>query len=229
MVKQVDNFRYERKFYITDMSANEVDSIIKLHPAIFKEIYYKRYVNNIYFDYDDFNFYFDNVDGVLYRIKYRIRWYGNLFGDVNNPILELKIKNGLLGRKKRYPLIPFKLDNGFDIELFKKLVKSSKIPTNIKENLFSLKPVLINRYARKYYLSIDKNFRITVDHGFSFFKVGNQNNYYLAYVHNNFDTILELKYNKEKDDFAEYISNNFPFRLTKSSKFIQGIEKLYVS
>ncbi len=40
--------------------------------------------------------------------------------------------------------------------------------------------------------------------------------------------ILELKYNQDMDNGANYIVNCFPFRLTKSSKYVSGIESLYL-
>ena len=42
------------------------------------------------------------------------------------------------------------------------------------------------------------------------------------------NSIVELKYNPDKDDTAERISNSFPFRMTKSSKYLQGIESVYM-
>ena len=41
---------------------------------------------------------------------------------------------------------------------------------------------------------------------------------------NNSDIILELKYDQIHDDNVELITNNLPFRLTKSSKYVSGID-----
>jgi hypothetical protein len=40
------------------------------------------------------------------RTKYRIRWYGKTIDIISNPVLELKIKKGLLGTKKKIELQP---------------------------------------------------------------------------------------------------------------------------
>jgi len=88
-------YRYERKFFIDNMSKRKVESIIKLNPANFKEIYKERIINNIYLDSLSKNSYTDNIDGNMERTKSRIRWYGSLFGEIANPILEFKIKKGL--------------------------------------------------------------------------------------------------------------------------------------
>ena len=64
--------RYERKFIIPYDCAKEVETVVKLHPNHFKEIFYQRRVNNIYYDTRDMKFYHDNVDGATNRIKARI-------------------------------------------------------------------------------------------------------------------------------------------------------------
>ena len=67
--------RYETKFSVLDLNHNEIENIIKSHPAIFNEIYFTRNVNNIYFDTVDFSSFIDNIEGVRDRKKVRIRWY----------------------------------------------------------------------------------------------------------------------------------------------------------
>jgi hypothetical protein len=43
--------------------------------------------------------YWDNVSGLSKRVKVRIRWYGDLYGHIQSPILEFKIRNNTLGSK----------------------------------------------------------------------------------------------------------------------------------
>ena len=88
------DYRYERKFVTSELSKYHVESIVKTHPAIFSEIYQLRNVNNMYFDSFRLVNYSDNVDGSSDRIKIRIRWYGELFGKIKNPVLEIKEKKG---------------------------------------------------------------------------------------------------------------------------------------
>ena len=49
MDKKIEK-RYETKFSIMDLNFYEIENIIRTHPAIFNKIFYKRRVNNIYFD-----------------------------------------------------------------------------------------------------------------------------------------------------------------------------------
>src|SRR3712207_351051 len=114
-----DDLRYERKFFITGRSAKEIEQQLHFHPACFKEIYNERWINNIYLDTLGFNNYYDNLEGERERWKTRIRWYGGLFGEISKPVLEFKIKRGLLGNKKSYPLRSFTLNTAFNFQTIK--------------------------------------------------------------------------------------------------------------
>ena len=220
----LSNYRYERKFIISNTDEKEIEHYIKLHPKIFSEIYHERYVNNIYFDSLQLQNYFDNINGVFDRIKARIRWYGNLFGDINNPVIELKIKKGSLGRKFQRHLKPFMLNNQLCRKEIADIFRKSNIPNGIYSKLLSLKPTLLNRYKRKYYLSSDKNYRLTTDSAQEFYRIEYGRNSFLNRNIFNRDIILELKYDKDFDNEASGITNHFLFRLTKNSKYINGIE-----
>ena len=221
-------YRYERKYFITEITYGDIDSIVKLHPAMFSEIFHERSVNNIYFDSPDLNNYFDNIDGNMYRVKSRIRWYGRTFGVIEKPVLELKIKNGLLGRKESYSLNTFKLDGHFNMQKIVQIIQNTNIPEFIAIGIKSSQPTLLNKYNRKYFLSADKRYRITIDTNQVFYRIGSQNNFFLNKIKNDVNVILELKYNIDADDDVNRITEHFPFRLTKSSKYISGLEKIYV-
>lgn len=103
------NWRCELKFIVTNHSSQSIFSYIKSHPAIFSEIYYKRQVNNIYCDTLNFHNFSDNVIGNSDRLKVRIRWYGETFCLVEEPILEFKIKSGSVGRKEYFKMRPLSI------------------------------------------------------------------------------------------------------------------------
>jgi hypothetical protein len=223
-------YRYENKFYISNLTKYEIESIIHFHPAFFSKLYQNRYVNNIYFDYYNFNSFHDNLDGSMHRIKFRIRWYGDLFGNINEPTLELKFKNGLLGYKNSYPLLPFNIDpndNSFNKQTLIKSVINTDIPDTLKTEIMFLRPLLLNRYFRSYFQSSCKDFRITVDSGLTSYRLNSNNNSFLHKLFDNINVILELKYDSKANNRASEITNYFPFRLTKSSKYVSGIELIY--
>ena len=193
---------------------------------MFSEIFSKRFVNNIYFDSIDLKNYHDNVDGSTYRKKVRIRWYGDLFGTIEKPVLEIKTKNGLLGKKESFALAQFKLDEAFSFDNIKDDIDKADIPEIVSLELRSLEPVVVNRYCRKYFMCANTDYRITVDSGLLFYAVSSKNNSFLHRALND-EIILEVKYDEDKDDIVTNITSHFPFRLSKSSKYVTGINKLY--
>ena len=92
--------------------------------------------------------------------------------------------------------------------------------------MISLEPALLNRYNRKYAQSSDGNYRITVDTNMMFYDINSHNNLFLNKAVDYSNTVVELKYNYNKDDCAEHIVKYFPFRLSKSSKYVTGIEAI---
>ena len=68
--------RYERKFFISNSTLYEIKSLIKLHPACFKEAFPQRRVNNIYFDSLGLENYLDNK---FYLLQLRVSSLNNYF------------------------------------------------------------------------------------------------------------------------------------------------------
>lgn len=223
---QTEELRHERKFSISDYSALEVEQIIKYNPACFSEIYHPRQINNIYFDSLGYTSYYENVDGERDRVKARIRWYGQLFGSVQKPILEFKIKNGLLGKKDFFELAPFHLDESFSKQTIVDALKNERVPLDIRNTILAMQPSLLNSYVRKYFISADKNFRLTIDTQLQFYRISYNQNLFIASVVDHKSVVLELKYDSQYENEAKEIGSRFPFSLTKNSKYLQGVEKV---
>ena len=224
----INDWRYEKKFAISSSTKHEVETVVKLHPAIFRKIFYERQVNNLYFDTLAMNNYNDNVIGTGERLKVRIRWYGDTFGRIENPVLEIKCKNGHLGGKKRIPLQPFELDENTGKNDFYSLFSSSLDESSaIKQCILSLKCSLLNNYTRSYFLSADRKFRTTIDSNLSYYRFFYNSNKFLYGYNDRFNIVLELKYDGEDDRFADQVTSIFPYLITKSSKYIKGIDCLY--
>jgi hypothetical protein len=222
----IEKSRYERKFVVGDMDYFNIRQQVKLHPAAFSPLFYPRYINNIYLDTTELDFYFDNVSGKGSRKKARIRWYGDLFGKIEKPVLEFKIREGMLGNKLSFPLEAFTLDENFSLNTLKDVFAKSELPNWAYEVLMLLKPALLNRYLREYNLNFDGDFRLTLDTDLSYYLIGNDNNTFMQ-SHRGEDIIVELKYDFDKDKKAAEITNRLPFRLTKSSKYVNGVDFLH--
>lgn len=219
--------RHERKFVIDKLDIKQIATILKLHPAGFSEIYQKRQVNNIYLDSRNLDAFEDNAVGNSNRNKIRIRWYGETFGKIDKPVLEFKSKKGLAGTKSSYDLVPFTLDNTFTRNTLSNVFERSEIPDLIRQTLTGNVPVLVNNYKRQYYLSFDRKIRITLDADMTYYKIADFNNNFIQFHVDRSSIILEIKYMIEFEKIAADISSRLPVRMTKSSKYINGIELLH--
>ena len=221
-----EDARYERKFVVEGIGPKEVEKIIQFNPAMFSEIFYERSVNNIYFDSINQDSYLGNVDGDFERLKIRVRWYGKMGGLIENPILEVKIKKGEIGKKLIFPLKKFMVDRNFSKKYFKKeVLDKSKLPKWILEKLRRYNFSLLNHYRRKYFISLDKKYRITLDKNLIFSEIKNSNNLFMNKIKEE-KIVLELKYDRKDDEKAKEVTQKLLFRLSKNSKFVSGIDLL---
>ena len=215
--------RYERKFAVYALGLQQVEMVLMLNPAAFTSIYKPRYINNIYLDTPQRHSFHQTVAGSTPRKKVRIRWYGDIKGRIQNPVLEFKIKKGLTGYKISLPLNAFDFEGVFTRKELEDILDKSVIPSDIRHQLDQLEPALLNRYHRSYYLSGSKNIRSTIDSELSFYDLSSP---FARHPFRDSGIILESKYPPEYDPEAAAIASAFPFRLTKFSKYVTGIEKL---
>ena len=221
-------YRYERKFPVRKgmMSRSQMEWQIKTNTFFFSEIYHKRQINSIYLDTDSFEMYNDNVVGQSNRFKFRIRWYGENVLFAKRPSLEVKVKHGLTGDKWTFPLPDFKVPD-LNQEKIIRLANIGKVSDLIIQQLYTLTPFLLNTYERKYYLSAEKKFRVTLDENLCFYRFSHAFDTLTNVRKTDVDFVLELKYKPEDDLIANGISKQFPFRLDKYSKYVTGCDCFY--
>lgn len=215
--------RYERKFAVNGLDSFELEFLLKTNPALFISIYEPRFINNIYLDTPDLRFYHENLAGIADRFKVRIRWYGQEEGIILQPRLELKIKNGLVGWKESYQLKTLDRNDVLNRRALISVCEYSGLPFSVLNLLKSLEPTLQNRYKRSYYLSGCTNFRATLDSKLSYSRLSG---IYRVPTHTINDTglhIIELKYAPENNPQVSKITNSFPFRLSRNSKYVRGL------
>ena len=216
-------FRFERKFLTDQLSYHQLEHIVLSHPACFRQMFFRRKVNNIYFDTPDLRFFDDNVSGRSDRVKVRIRWYDSSISQIKSPTLEFKIKKGLVGRKSTFKMDDFVLDNQTSKEFFDSYFRKQNLPEQVLEFVLRLEPVLINNYLRNYFLSFDNKFRFTIDQELKFYDFRSLFKGKGFQVSDRYKRVLELKYDQENDDSAANIVSILPIRVTKSSKYVSGI------
>lgn len=221
--EETQGFRFERKFLTDQLSYHQLEHLVLSHPACFRQMFFQRKVNNIYFDTPDLRFFDDNTSGRSDRVKVRIRWYGNSISDIEQPTLEFKIKKGLVGRKASFKMNDFVLNNNATKKYFDSYFRKQDLPDQVLEFLLRLEPVLINSYRRNYFMSFDNKFRFTIDQDLIFYDVRSLFKGKGCQITDRFNRVLELKYDQENDDSAADIVGVLPIRVTKSSKYVSGI------
>ena len=223
----LDNYRFERKFIIPERLTHSIEEVVKSNSALMRIFFPPRFINNIYFDNSRFKFFFENIDGVSERMKTRIRWYGNLKGKIKKPVLEFKQKHGLTGSKTSIDLPSFDLKDIYRPGFLSSLFQNSNLNMRKKDLMLSLKPSLINRYQRKYFLSFDQKFRVTLDNHLKYYPVSSPEQLSSCGLKDSLGMIMELKYSPIYQLESNNITQEFPFRVIKNSKYVRGIQIIY--
>ena len=96
-----------------------------------------------------------------------------------------------------------------------------------KNIMLNLKPTLINRYQRKYFLSLDQKFRLTIDDHLEYFPVSSPEQLSSGGLKDSLSMIMELKYSPIYQLESNNITQEFPFRVIKNSKYVRGIQIIY--
>jgi len=155
-----------------DTLRSMITPFVKLdkHSAVMKDHHYT--VRSIYFDTPTYDYYFEKIEGIKHRKKFRIRGY-NTWEQNSTVFFEIK-------RKYEIPIFKNRASAPFDeiCTLFQNhnvescISNSEKFPEavdNIKRFLFhyynsSLRPVVLVIYEREAYLGLyDQSIRITFD------------------------------------------------------------------
>lgn len=221
---ELNNYRFERKFVAFNMSRLATEMVVKQNQAFFTSVYQPRRVNNIYFDTPGLDCFFDNLFGNGNRWKCRLRWYGNVFGAIESPVLEFKIKKGWVGTKRSFKMPDFNFDKlQFSKRDIDPLFSNGNLPDDIKERVAKLQPVLLNSYERSYFVSMNKKFRVTIDDQLEYYNLRSGWNHFGRPFTEDMKTVVELKYDQEWNSEVDLITTQFPFRLDKNSKFTAGM------
>ena len=216
------NLRCERKGRLSGPFKEAIDIFVGSNPAMFRMEYPGRHVNNIYLDTYDLGCFHDNIDGFGERLKARIRWYGSLWGRAEKPCLEFKYKDGSVGSKLAYALSPFDLSPDLDFEPVAQSVCALGVGEDVRRQLQVMAPALLNRYSRRYYRSANGRFRLTVDSGIEYYNLAESHTLSRVKPMRDTNVVIELKYDPDDDDGAPAIWNEFPVRIDKNSKYING-------
>ena len=219
------NSRQEIKFVANFYSLPKVLAWVKLNKLGFSQEYPDRWVNNIYFDTYDYYAYASNLSGESSRKKVRYRWYGEKALAIGQ--VEIKNKRNYFGWKNTYQIPNSPYQEG---DTWRNIIENitSDLPENSKQilKLYNF-PVIINRYCRSYYISLNKKIRVTID--------TNQSVCDQRYkVFPNFiseskllDTfVLEVKFDRSERAIASNFINGLPIRVSRHSKYMNAVNSV---
>ncbi len=225
-----ENYRYELKFLLSSKRAE----ILKYRLSIVMDKDNNSinpngeyYIRSLYYD-DIYNTaYYDKIDGMFEREKYRIRFYN--FDDTYIS-LELKGKKGDLSYKRRdlitkeeYMFINNKEFDKIEIDdrkVLRDFIKAMKMK--------NIKPAVIVDYKRLAYTYKFEDVRITFDENI---KSGRYNHDLfnkdipLYNVLEDDNVILEVKYNNRLPGFLNDVIKTVPMVRIAVSKFALCIER----
>ena len=207
--------RFERKWVFKN--ANYIDILNKAFKSnfLFRFQYPKRFVNSLYFDDYNHTNIRENLNGISNRKKFRIRWYGKNKFILNNPKLEVKIKDNILNYKRIFPL---KILEGTNLKISKNIkFICNEVNSVLKKQL--LTATVTTHYERLYLISTNKKIRTTIDYNLE----GTNFNCYFQnpIFKTSKDLILEFKYNRNYDNFVRNNLQKISARYSKNSKYVK--------
>jgi len=216
--------RLEIKFASYTATLDRVLTWIRLHPAAFYSPHPDRWVNNVYYDTHNNAAYVQNISGASARVKVRYRWYGQQ-QQPGPGALEVKCKRNFFGWKLRFGCKD--LPVGHEKEDWRDIERrlSEALPHEARLWLQTYpRPTILNRYLRRYFVSSDERIRVTVDTDQA---VWDQR--YRAIPNYDQPTrlpdnlVVEVKFARDDRDLASDVIQTIPIRVSRHSKFMNGL------
>ena len=225
MEKEKKKFRHELKYYINKMQFEEIKKRISFLLDTDKNIQEdgSYYIRSLYFDdYKDTSFY-QVVDGISKREKYRIRYYNY---DSNYICLEKKFKINNMTNKTSCCVSREQVEDLINGKL--EIKKENDKLLNefiVKTKFYGYKPTVIISYKRIPYIYKAGNVRLTLDYDISidyntdgFFKTDNVQ---IPIIEDNM-RILEVKYDEFLPNYISWLININTLERTSYSKYSNG-------
>lgn len=219
-------YRHEIKFIIS----KQMSLVLKQRLALAMDIDKNSvnldntyFIRSLYFDDINSTAYYEKIDGVLYRKKYRIRMYNN---DSSFIRLERKWKHNNMTSKDQLKISKENcinlLTNQFD-NMDKELLNHSLMKEFITDiKVFGLKPSVIVDYKRLAYTYPISEVRITFDEKIKsgLYNCNLFNMDRITYdVIDNDEVVLEVKFNEVLPEHISIILQTIPMYRQAVSKF----------
>jgi len=191
----------------------------------FEKAFPDRIINNLYFESHDLEAVADNKAGISRRSKCRLRWYADTVRPTSCDF-EIKHRRNATGSKQRRSIA---VEPGWFQRLW-------SLPERLRPLLDPAMrvyldayrvPALFNRYRREYFSTPD-GIRMTIDTQLRFADPSRGLLRDDRFAESAVSAVVELKYPLELRRIAvEYLSE-FPVRPSRCSKYVLGIEHVYL-
>jgi hypothetical protein len=231
--------RYEFKFLLNKKKADQIEKEIKNFMVIdsnaLKNDNKKYFVRSLYFDTPDYANFYEKVDGIKLRKKFRIRSYSDKEKDDTKLFLEMKGRKNQKTYKLRTQILPEHLKlftNQKDLfQLLKYYSKENKVVNDfVYESLKKkIEPKVVVDYNRRPYVNkFGLLFRLTFD---TELKTSSGKDIFDYKKNFSFKecvsgkTILELKFERSIQPWFHRIIQNYNLMRLSVSKFALGMEK----
>jgi SPX domain protein involved in polyphosphate accumulation len=221
-----NRFRNEIKYKFYSKNLSSWKTRILRSKSNFQVHHEPRWINNIYFDTMGLDFFKQSHEGSSPRVKIRLRWYGDFFNNFKKYNLEFKIKNSNKNTKISFPISNILIFNGMFISSISSLIqKHTNLPDEVTNVFYSIRPTLVNRYKRDYFLHRKDDTRLTLDNSLCFKSVLTRSKLSSPVCENKNLTIIELKFDKKNNinkEIMNEMSNNL--KISQFSKYTYGVQ-----
>ncbi len=224
------DLRNEMKFYLHSADAHLLENRLAavLKSDSHTSLIHSYFVQSLYFDDPSATSFFEKLDGIENRSKYRIRFYND---DLSYIRLEKKEKFGNLCRKTSEE-ISLEAAQAFSCghQAFENTVSGliGEFSHLVLHERY--RPIIFLSYQRKAFVYSAGNVRITLD---SHLKAARFSGNFAKPctacipVIDDTETILEIKFNQFLPPFISELFEDVPKQISAISKFCKGVEALY--
>jgi len=153
--------RFERKFEVPEGEIGLASAILNSSPLHFREEYAARDVFSIYYDTPEMDNLRESIEGANKRLKIRLRWY--LQDCIESaPHFEIKVKLSNITAKYIGPE-DSRLRQRFHCLTKPDLDGLLRMQSEFVGHVCELRPIVQVSYRRRYFKSMNSDFRLTID------------------------------------------------------------------
>ena len=226
--------RYEFKYILNANLRKKIQSDVSKFMRVdeFASENKKYFVRSLYFDDDVSTEYYNKIDGMKVRRKFRLRTYGKEFSKEKPIFLELKGRYNQRTYKRR-KIINIENLHKYENEEISKIIKDDEFKDNLGQNFLfekikrNLKPKVITDYWRCPFISdYDRNFRVTFDDSLKIKKTPKLFNNNQSFLRSSLPgySILEIKFDRRIPKWFHRIIQSYNLRKVSVSNFCIGME-----